>query len=213
MQDYGVEQLAFNFLGNSLYTDFTTDMSRSETIELFQNLASSIDHVAVEKPFSYLWFADVIYDIPMYSSQQSKFSDTVPFYSLVLSGYQTTYGRSSNFFSNKTNELLRMIDYGVYPSLYITSEASYLLLNTGSNNIFTSRYDDWKSEIVSQYNFVNDALSNVTGQSYLSREVLELGVVKNTYTNHTVIYINYSGKDVSVDGLTIKAMTYEVVLP
>ncbi|MCD4826484.1 MAG: hypothetical protein K8Q99_01730 [Acholeplasmataceae bacterium] len=213
MQDYGVDKLAFNFLGNALYTDYTTDLSRSESIELFQNLAQVTDDVAIEKPFSYLWFADVIYDIPMYSSQQSKFSDTVPFYAMVLSGYQTTYGRSSNFFSNKTNELLRMIDYGVYPSFYITHEASYLLLNTGSNNIFTSRYEDWKNEIVSQYEFVNDALKNVTGQSFISREVLGLGVVKNTYTNHTVIYINYSGNDVVVEGVSVNAMEYEVINP
>lgn len=213
MQDYGVDKLAFNFLGNALYTDFTTDLSRSETIELFQNLALTTDNVAIEKPFSYLWFADVIYDIPMYSSQQSKFSDTVPFYSMVLSGYQTTYGRSSNFFSNKTNELLRMIDYGVYPSFYITNEASYLLLNTGSQNIFTSRYEDWKNEIVAQYQFVNDALKNVTGQSFISREVVGLGIVKNTYSNHTVIFINYSGNDVVVEGVHVNAMEYEVINP
>ena len=212
MQTYGVENLSYNFLGNTLYTDFTTDLSRSQSIALFQELAQVVDNIAVEKPFSYLWFADVIYDIPMYSSQQSKFSDTVPFYSIVLSGYQMVYGRASNFFSNKQNELLRMVDYSVYPSFYITYEASYLLLDTGSSDIFTSRYSDWEDEIINQYQYVNDALKNVIGQSFVSREVVGLGVVKNVYDNQTIVYVNYSGNDIVVDGMTIGAMDYEVVL-
>ncbi|QWB96273.1 hypothetical protein KHQ89_02220 [Mycoplasmatota bacterium] len=213
MQDYGVENLAYNFLGDALYTDFTTDMSRSESIELFKSLALVVDNIAVEKPFSYLWFADVIYDIPMYSSQQSKFSDTVPFYSIVLSGYQTAYGRASNFFSNERNELLRMIDYHVYPSFYITYEASYLLLDSGSSNIFTSKYDDWEEQIVSQYNFVNQGLKDVIGQTLVSREIVGLGLVKNTYSNDVVIYINYTGEAEIIDGQIVSALSYEVILP
>jgi hypothetical protein len=213
MQEYGVEHLAYNFLGDALYTDFTTNMSRSESIGLYQSLAQVVDHIAVEKPFSYLWFADVIYDIPMYSSQQSKFSDTVPFYSIVLSGYQTTYGRASNFFSNERNELLRMIDYNVYPSFYITYEASYLLLDSGSSNIFTSKYEDWQEQIVSQYNFVNLGLKNVIGETLVSREVLDLGIIRNTYSNDVVIYINYTGESKIIDGHIVNALSYEVVLP
>ena len=52
---------------------------------------------AVAKPFSFLWSADVIYDIALYSSNQAKFNDTVPFIPLVLSE-KIVYGRSSNFF-------------------------------------------------------------------------------------------------------------------
>lgn len=211
MQTYGVEHISFNHLGQSLITDFTQDESRSSAIETYQSIAQLVDYIAIEKPFSYLWFADVIYDIPMYSSQQTKFNDTVPFYSIVLSGYQTVYGRASNFYSNKQNELLRLIDYSVYPSFYITAEPSYLLLDSGSSHIFTSKYSDWQDEIYSQYNYVNQALKNVIGQTYLSREIVDLGVVKNTYSNGVIIYINYSGEDVIVDQTLISAMDYEVV--
>lgn len=211
MQAYGVDNLSYDRIGNLLYTNFKAEYSRSEVISYIQQLLEVSDTVAVSQPFSYLWFANVIYDIPMYSSQQSKFSDTVPFYSIVLSGYPTVYGRSSNFFSNTTNELLRMIDYHVYPSFYITYESAYLLLDSGSNNIFTSKFADWEDQIISQYQYVNDALSPVIGATFVSREILNTGFVKNTYSNGVVIYINYSGNDYSDQGHDVSAMSYEVI--
>ena len=130
---------------------------------------------AVAKPFSFLWSADVIYDIALYSSNQAKFNDTVPFIPLVLSE-KIVYGRSSNFFSNTSNEVLRMIDYNIYPSFYITYESSNLLLNTKSNNIYTSEFIDWQPTIIEQYNYINEALNNVIGSSVI--KILDIGLVK-----------------------------------
>ncbi len=211
MQNYGVDKLSFDAMSDMLYTDFTTTASRSENIAYIQALSRIADEIAVTSPFSYLWYADMIYDIPMYSSQQSKFNDTVPFYSIALSGYPTVYGRASNFFSNTTNELLRMIDYHVYPSFYLTYESAYLLLDTGSSYIFTSRYEDWKAQIMMQYAYVNDALSSVIGATFVAREILDIGFVKNTYSNGTIIYVNYSGNDYTDAGTDVAAMSYEVV--
>jgi hypothetical protein len=105
-----------------------------------------------------------------------------------------------------------MIDYNIYPSFYITYESSNLLLNTKSNNIYTSRFIDWQPTIIEQYNYINEALNNVIGSSVIKREILDIGLVKNSYSNGVDIYVNYSENNYVIDGITIKPVSYEVVV-
>jgi len=213
MYKHGVRNVGLGDFGFVLFSDYSTGIkSRSQNIETIRDFLKVAQLTSVEKPFDYLWSADVITDIPMYSSQQLKFTDTVPFIPIVLSGYKHVYGRSANFFANTSNELLRMVDYHIFPNFFLTNESATLLLNTSSNTIFTSRFGDWKDEIIRQYNFVNDALKHVINAQFTSRKVLMPGVVRNTYNNGVTIYINYTGSLVNVDGLLIDAMSYEVKL-
>ena len=81
-----------------------------------------------------------------------------------------------------------MIDYHLYPSFIITEKASHHLLNTGSENIYTSEYQSWKEAIISEYHFVNDALRFVKDATLNKREILAPGFVKNSYDNGVIIY-------------------------
>lgn len=197
---------------NYLYSEFVSNKNREQQIKTIKEFLEKANKTSVSKPFSYLLGADRITDVELYSSQQKRFSDTVPFMAIVLSGYKDVFGRNGNFFANTNNELLRLIDYHIYPSFYITNESSYYLLNTESEHIYTSRYLDWEEEIIRQYNYVNDALKYVLNESIVKREVLDVGFVKVKYSNGVIIYINYSGLD-KIDGITQVAPTsYKVVL-
>lgn len=208
----GISNIGFNQLSKELSSNFyRSGYTREQAIKDYQEILMIASKSAVAKPYSFLWDADVIYDIALYSSNQAKFSDTVPFIPIVLSE-KITYGRSGNFFSNTSNEVLRMIDYNLYPSFYITNESSNLLLNTKSNNIYTSRFIDWQPTIVDQYHYINDALKNVVGSSIIKREIINVGLVKNSYSNGVVIYVNYSENDYIDSGVTIKSDSYEVIL-
>jgi hypothetical protein len=215
LDQYGIKNISFDRLGSILYSNhFKETFNRSDSIEVIQEFLNVANENAISKPFSYLWLSKVIYDIPMYSSQQNKLTDTVPFIPYVLEGYSYVYGRPSNFFSNTQNELLRLVDYHMYPSFYLTHESSYLLLDTNSSHIFTSRFDDWKEEIARQYQFVDQALIHVINAQIVKRTVLNLGLVENQYDNGVKIYINYSGFDYVTDDLvSVSKMSYEVVLP
>jgi hypothetical protein len=215
INQYGIKNISFDRLGNILYSNhFKETFNRSDSIEVIKEFLNVAENNAVSKPFSYLWLSKVVYDIPMYSSQQNKLTDTVPFIPFVLEGYSYVYGRPSNFFSNTLNELLRLIDYHMYPSFYLTHESSYLLLDTNSSHIFTSRFDDWQEEIVRQYQYVDQALNHVVNAQILKRTVLDLGFIENEYDNGVKIYINYSGNDyVTQDLISVAKMSYEVVLP
>jgi hypothetical protein len=120
------------------------------------------------------------------------------------------FGRAGNFFSNTRNELLRMIDYHVYPAFFVTEASAYALMDTPSNHIFTSRFDDWKDTIQTQYQYVSQALNHVIQSDIKQRDILAPGVVKLTYDNDVIIYINYSGQAYANDEGMIPAMDYVV---
>lgn len=212
MNKLNINNLDFNNLSKTLTSDFSKNgKNREEVVKDLIELMSLAEKTSIAKPYSFLWNSNIIYDIPLYSSNQAKFSDTVPFIPLVLNE-KVVYGRASNFFSNAQNELLRMVDYNIYPSFYITKESSNLLLNTNSNHIYTSRYEDWNETINEQYQYLNNALKHVINKRLLNREVLKLGLVKNTYEDGTIIFINYSNEVYTHDNILINPTSYEVIL-
>jgi hypothetical protein len=159
---------------------------------------------------SYAWKPTYLLDLPMYSSEQARLTDTIPLIPYMINQHRFGFGRAGNFFSNTTNELLRMIDYGLYPAFFVSEASAYQLIDTASEHIFTSRYQDWQPEIKRQYDFIAEALIHVLGQRVVSRDVLQLGVVAVTYELGTTIYINYSGDTYQQGSLMVGPMAYVV---
>ncbi|MBE0700704.1 MAG: hypothetical protein IH571_03350, partial [Acholeplasmataceae bacterium] len=119
MEDYGMTNVSFGTLGNLLYSSYGREnLTRVDSQSIYKDMISAVSSSAVYRPFDYFYHADHLFDVPMYTSQQAKFNDTVPFIPYVLAGFKNAYGRNANFFSNTQNELLRLIDYHLYPSFY-----------------------------------------------------------------------------------------------
>jgi hypothetical protein len=118
----------------------------------------------------------------------------VPFVQIVLKGYIPYYAPYSNYNADQKESLLRMIDYGAYPSFLLTNEPSSKLMDTPSQNIFTSEFSNWKNEVINQYQLVAKSLGQVEGETIISRDVLAPGVVKDTYSKGQSILINYTEK-------------------
>lgn len=204
-------QYALERIGSYLTSDYApTVATRSASIAHLKTEIGAISNQAVYKPFSYFFNAEALFDLPMYSSQQGRFSDTVPLLATILQNRVHGFGRAGNFFSNTQNELLRLIDYNLYPSFYVTHESAYQLIDTESNHVFTSRFSDWSEEIDRQYDYVSGALNQVYGATLFERTVLAPGVVHLRYDNDTSLWINYSGTDYDHFGTILPAMDYEV---
>ena len=207
----GLYQFAIETIGNNISSHHGQDpLNKSQAIEVIQTIRSQPGKRAYYQPFSYLWQDGPLFDIPMYSSQQARFSDTVPLLPYMVQNRMPAFGRAGNFFSNTRNELLRMIDYHVYPAFFVTEASAYALMDTPSNHIFTSRFDDWKDTIQTQYQYVSQALNHVIQSDIKQRDILAPGVVKLTYDNDVIIYINYSGQAYANDEGMIPAMDYVV---
>lgn len=163
-------------------------------------------------PNQYLWkYTNQYLNIPMYSSKYMLETETVPFLQIVLKGYVDYFAPPSNFNANSVDEVLRMIDYGAYPSFYLTNEDPVKLIDTESNWLYTSQYLVWKNEIIKEYMIINKALKDVKNATLEDRKIITDGVVVNTYSNGISIIINYTDKTYNYNNVLMSAKDFAVV--
>ena len=210
-----IRNIAIDTLGNNLYSNYNkkSATTKTEAIELYKSmLEESTTNNALYNPNDYLWkYTDSYYGIPMSTSNYSVITDNVPFLQIVLKGYVENFISELNFTAGSDEILLKMIDYGVYPSFYLTEEDSVKLINTSSNWLYTSKFEVWKDEICRQYNMLNSALKNVKGESIEQRNILADGVVEVVYSNNIKIIVNYNDSSYEGDGIQVNAKNYKVI--
>jgi hypothetical protein len=130
--------------------------------------------------------------MPLYHEKMKFITDSVPFTQIVLRGYVDLYSSYLNFSSNQELDVLKCIEYGVYPAYLITEEASHKLSKTLSNNLYATEYDRVKDKMISQYTQVKSVLDQVVGAQIVGRNVLAIGVVEVIYSNGVTVVANYT---------------------
>ncbi|WP_026690540.1 DUF5696 domain-containing protein [Alteribacter aurantiacus] len=217
-KEHGIEHISVDTSGQVLFSDYTraAPSSRNDMIgmydQLFSDLSENMNGISFYNPNDYVWeYTDRYLDIPMYSSSYLLTTDTIPFIQIVLKGHVPYYAPYSNFNHNPQEELLRMIEFGAYPSFYLTTKSSNELVDTPSRHLYTSRFDDWKDEVVRQYDEVHKSLGMVENETIVSRTVHEPGVVEVGYSNDLSIVVNYTSEQVQVDGVNIEPSYFGVI--
>lgn len=215
----GMDGMAIDNIGSKLYAENQRgkEVPRDKIREVFErmgaNLLAMLNNVAFYRPNDFMWkYSDEIFDIPMVSSQYLFETDTVPFLQIVLKGYIDYYAPYSNMSFYSQDDILRMIEYGAYPSFLITGLSNADLEYTPLSEWPSTKYEDWKDKMVSIYKYVDKALNQVKGHKIDDREVVIPGVVKISYNNGIDIIINYTGSDIQLDNMKVSAKDYAVVV-
>lgn len=213
---YGIKNIAIDSIGSNLYSNASskTSNTRLESAEIYNRALENLDmeYLALYEPNDYLWKnTNEYFDIPMGTSNYLSTTDTVPFLQIVLKGYLNYYAPVFNFASNPDEYLLKLIDYGAYPSFYLTEEDSVELLDTGSAWLYTSQYDIWKEQLVDVYKVLNEALKLVERATIESRNILAENVVKVTYSNNISFIINYSEQVYQDENNVVEPKSFEVI--
>ncbi|HJD23144.1 MAG TPA: hypothetical protein H9694_03250 [Firmicutes bacterium] len=208
------KSLALDDIGNILFGDYKSGHTQSrlqaleQAVSDLQAAAQSTDYLMLENPNAYaLNYADAVYNVPMANSMMKYETDTVPFVQIVLSGYVDCFSDFINYGGNTEQMLLMLVDYNICPSFVLTQAYSSEFADTNSSDIYSSRYEDWKQDIVSSYEFVNDCLSRVRGSSMVSRSVPVEGVSVVTYDNGVTLIINYNEEAYTYGGSEVAAMS------
>lgn len=187
------------------------DICIEDYISIYKNSSSKVK-INAEKPNSYLWpYISRYLGAQAFNSQYTIETDSIPLISFILHDYMEIYAEYSNFSFYDTESVLRMIDYNLLPSFMLTKESSHLLINTNSNNYFSTEYEIYKEKIDEVYNGVNDVLKHVYNASWLDRSVLDTGVIKNDYSNGKSVIINYTDMPYTHNGVVVNPMSCEVV--
>jgi len=201
--------LALDGIGSMLFSDFKSKnvLNRENAIISYQQMLAEDDGItSFYLPNDYMFgYVNAYYDIPLTNNGYVYTTDVVPFLQIVLSGYVPVYGTALNFSSNITDELLRHVDFGVYPSYFLTYDVTAKILNTRSNWIYTSSYAQWGDEIERTYKWLDNLLGPVEGQAIIARKVIVEGVVATTYANGKQIIVNYTNRPFSAGVISVNA--------
>lgn len=191
--------LVLDSIGQEIFTSYYQGniSSRAHNASCYQELLEhlSVFNLGLFQPNSYLWqYIDSYFEMPLFSNQLSIYTDNIPLIPYILKNYVDYYGPSINFFANQTDQLLRLLDYGALPSYTITYVQSRELKYTNSNELFSTKFDDWKDTIVDCYHQFQEAFNLIQQAKITNREVLTTGVVRISYDNDIKIIINYTEK-------------------
>lgn len=215
IDDLGVGSYTISGITSNLTSDETDKLSRTEAKQLFMDGFAELNQdvlVNSHQPNAYLWqYTDRYLSTPIYGTQFLIESDTVPFLQLVLQNTMELYGPYSNFSFYTDSDILRMIDYNIYPNFVLTEQPAYLLTDTLSRNYYSTEYELYEDLIVHVYNGVNGALGSVINANWINRTVIENGIIVNEYDNGISIVINYTDDAFVYDGVTVEPITYQVI--
>jgi len=207
--------ITFGSVANTLFSYFSGGniYSRQETKKAADTMMEGFGEFskAMIQPFDYMWkYADYYFDIPLYASNYNYVSREIPFLPMVLKGYMPYYADYANFEPNKNSFLLKMVEYGAYPSFILTWEESSELKDTNSSDIFTSNYDDFKSMVVEYYNLLKEISDKTDGTAITRHDIIADDVVKVQYENGVEILINYSNREFEYKQDMIAPQSYKV---
>ena len=201
--------LALNSIGSMVYSDFKSgqELNREGVRQRYRDLlAGSTTRLTFFTPADYAFGSmSAFFDIPLDDSGYLYTSEAVPFVQIVLAGYVPYYGPAMNFSSDTQEDLLRHVDYGVYPAYFLTQDVTAKILNTHSNWIYTSSYAQWSTQIKDTYAWVNKILGPVRGATIEARQMLATGVYATTYSNGKQVIVNYNRNAYQGDGVTVNA--------
>lgn len=210
--DEDVEVL-FEAMGSLLTSYYDGDYynredSYAEYLEVMQQYEAMGNYIY---PYSYAYkYANGFYEAPLYNSQLKYYDDVVPLLQIVLKGSIDMYASFLNYNSLGKETLLNIIDFGMNPAYVLTYQPSSMLKDTDLEQFFTTEFDLWKDTVKVEYDYINNALKYVNGAYIVSRDVLDYGIVKVSYSNNVDIYINYTLNDFTAGSVLIPAMHYYV---
>ncbi|QMS84220.1 DUF5696 domain-containing protein [Candidatus Xianfuyuplasma coldseepsis] len=213
---YGIDGVSFNGFDRSIYTSHDRGVVySSRNMTDVQNVLAQFNNQGITtglyNPDAYLYgYMDTYYDAPISSSDYQISAASIPFLQLVIGGYVDMYSPYLNFISDETYSLMRMVEFGVFPSYVLTGGSTYDLKHTNSSNIYISEYDVLESRIATYYDFIDEGLTATIDNEMVDHTFLDTGVVRVDYADGTYIILNYNTTDVTVDTLTIEASSYVV---
>ena len=124
----------------------------------------------------------------------------IPFMQMMLHGITSYSGQGINLAHNMKTAFLKCVEYGCLPS------ADWYCTELGNNTDNTYFYDNNINDIVTYYTKANEALSTLQSSRMTAHYKVKTGLYCTEYDNSIKVYVNYTDKDITVNGIKIPSM-------
>lgn len=196
------------------YDQYGAVHSRGEAADGFLKALGALGGaaVALDQPFDYLWDRmDVLLDLPLYTSNYNFFQAEVPFLPIALHGLLPYYAGYMNFEPNNREFFLKMMEYGAYPSFLLTTRSPAVLKNTNSSDVYSSQFSVYHQTILAYAAELYDFFSRVESARIFGHSILAPGVVRVSYDNGLMLFVNYGEEAYQAGDAVIPARSYLVI--
>lgn len=216
---YGVDGLELSYVGSRLMLDRNANyrLEREDTafwwLQIAKLAKEELGNVIVRGNSTWmLAVADKMVDVPIENSTVRFVDHSIPFYQIVISGLVPYSSDPSNLRNDPRRDFLKMIEYGAIPTFELTYADSSLLKETAYSTLFTSQYEMWLPEVVSEYQIANVEMGYLKTMAITAHSQLAENVFVTGYEDGSRVYVNYRDEAfVTNTGVEIGPLDYVLV--
>lgn len=214
----GIRAISLSTLGDMIYSNSATKASFQRYD--FPKVAESIlkeykdagIKLTVEGGNAYtLPYVSRVYNAPTLSSGYDIFDNEIPFYQIVLHGYVAMTSAPMAQAVEKQLNTLKTVESGsefLYGGMYADSS---VITGTRYDYLYGTKYTLWIDEAVENMNRYYPTLKELKDSVITDHSELATDVLMTVFENGTMIITNYTDKDYTYEGVTVKANDYYVV--
>lgn len=221
----GIEGLGLGEAGVLLYGDYgeKNQIMRWDALPMFQDAFEAMgEHGSLlfSNANSYVYkYADYITDLPVYGSGREIIDYNVPFVQMVLENNIVYSMPAFNEYSLENFEkyLLKAIETKSSLKWIVTAAEekefipAYLSDDFRMRYYYRTQFKRWEEEIPHYYSLYNEFYQQVKDAEIDNHEIIDEDLVKVSYTNGVIVYLNYSTtEEKSIDGYVIKPLSYVI---
>lgn len=205
--DLNFDGYAFNDIGAELYSDYSSDfysrVSAKKEISAQIPVLTTSKQIMVDTGNIYsVKNADIVtkLSITPVANKENGACVGIPFMQMLLHGISAYSSDGINSYNDMKTAFLKCVEYGCLPSArwYCTQ------LDNETDKKFY--YDNNINDMVNYYTKINDALGNIQASRMTSHYKVQNGLYCTEYDNSIKVYVNYTDKDITINGIKIPSM-------
>lgn len=206
-----ISNVAFGDISNSLYCDFKGEgFKRDSTLlvmkEFIKQSKESFNSLMLDSANAYAAvYADVIYNTPIDHSNHDILSNSVPFYTIAMSGIADCVAPAYNSGDNDKNVLYTVASGASLCVSWMAANTTELV-GTELSGLSNVNFSETVDECLELYKKIDKVYSGINGSLIYSHHYINDDVSVTEYDNGLEIYVNF-GKEpfLMEDGTEIPA--------
>lgn len=199
----------YSDLSGSHYTD--RQMAKSCNTSAMGAMQEEAFSMIGDNANAYVWgYADELFNVPLYSNRYMIIDAEVPFYEMVIHGYIPYAGSAFNLADDYETAVLKSVESGAGLNFKWIYADNSVVKETDFDYLYSVNYGAWIDRAVETYQRVNGEMGYLSGAEMVSHEIVRKDVIKVTYADGSVVYVNYTSEAVTVDGIQVGARDFAV---
>lgn len=206
----GLGELSYLSWSDYKNVDYWIKGNTEKQMMHINNQISKQNHsVLVSKANSYMAVAaDRIFETPSNSSVATVYDVDIPFYQMVFKGIKPISSSVINFAEDEKHEVLFAAETGIGLTYTLVNNYYDALTDTFYNDINRTVYSGLRTEIKENVKSLEGLFNAVKDNKIKAHTVFDNGLRKTEFENGVMVYVNYTGKSITAEGMEISAESF-----